>query len=92
MSKETFLAQAFTAHVPDLDKKPGMVCQLWEDGEVTLQKCGELMHRRGLHMIQSGKSVSVPVEAMPVQMYGHGCVFVEDYNHAEEIARELDKV
>ncbi len=31
-----------------------MVWQVWQDGEVTLQKCGELLWQRNLHMIYPG--------------------------------------
>jgi len=83
---KAFLDAVQAAHVPDLDKQPGMVCQIWEDGEITLQKSGELMHRRSLHCIRPGKSISVALELMPVQMYNHGCAFIESIEKAEKIA------
>ena len=32
----------------------GHVYQVWQDGEVTLQKCGSLLGQRNLHMIYPG--------------------------------------
>ena len=34
---------------PELAAEPGMVHQVWQDGEVTLQKSGELLWQRTLH-------------------------------------------
>lgn len=34
---------------PELALLPGMVYQIWEDGEVTVQKSGELLWQRTLH-------------------------------------------
>lgn len=54
------------AHKPELAKQPGLLCQVWEDGEITLQKSGELLWQRSLHMIEVGlSSTKVPVEDMP---------------------------
>jgi hypothetical protein len=91
MSKESFLKLVGMHHVPDLDKQGGMVCQIWEDGEVTLQKSGPLMHQRSLHCIRPGRDLAVPIASMPLQMYTHGCAFITSVDLAEEIAGELDK-
>lgn len=34
---------------PELEKQAGMLAQLWDDGEVTLQKSGDLLWQRTLH-------------------------------------------
>jgi hypothetical protein len=39
------------AHNPKLAELPGMVNQLWDDGEITCQKCGELLWQRNLHQL-----------------------------------------
>ena len=90
MSKATFLAAARAAHVEGLEKEQIMLCQLWEDGEVTYQKAGPLLHQRSLHCIEPGKANSVPITDMPVQMYSHGCAFIRTSDEAREIAKELD--
>ena len=41
------------AHNPKLAELPGMVNQLWDDGEITCQKCGELIWQRNLHQFDS---------------------------------------
>lgn len=66
-------------------KKPGMVCQIWEDGEVTLQHGGNLLWRRSLHMI------SFPLEGVDISsMLPHK---VEDHSYAflsgMDIAKEI---
>ena len=90
MGVEVFLVAVCAAHVPGLDKQEGYVCQIWEDGEVTLQKSGDLMHKRNLHMIGMGHpTLAAPIEQMPVQMYGHGCAFVQTVEQAHELAKLL---
>ena len=37
-----------------LAEEPGMVYQVWEDGEITLQKSGEILWQRSLHMVERG--------------------------------------
>lgn len=40
---------------PKLAKQdPGMVIQVWQDGEITCQKCGELLWERTLHCFKTG--------------------------------------
>ena len=41
---------------PELAQRVGHVYQVWQDGEVTLQKSGDLLWRRNLHMIWPGFS------------------------------------
>ncbi len=48
------LAYINSFNLPELANQEGQVCQLWEDGEVTLQKSGSLLWMRGLHSIYSG--------------------------------------
>ena len=35
----------------ELSKQVGMVYQVWDDGEITLQKCGDLLWQRSIHTI-----------------------------------------
>ena len=42
-------AKAAELDKPNEYKKPGMVYQVWQDGEITSQKCGELWKQRNLH-------------------------------------------
>jgi len=70
-------------HKPHLAKLPGMVRQVWEDGEITLQKSGDLLWQRNLHMITPGlRTRKVPVECMPdhddpKKPNAHGFAYVE---------------
>lgn len=40
----------FHSH-PEMAYQTGMVYQVWEDGEITLQKSGDLLWERSLHCI-----------------------------------------
>ena len=70
-------------HRPDLIASPdsgdgGMVCQVWEDGEVTLTKGGSLWGQRTVHTIKFGEAgKGIPFNKMPVQQSNkHGYVVV----------------
>jgi hypothetical protein len=59
-----------------LSKEPGMVYQVFEDGEVTLQKSGDLLWQRTLHCIMPPFKEAVSPELFPHKMNGHGYAFV----------------
>lgn len=50
----TVISMIQKAHNPELAKQEGMVYQLWQDGELTVTKSGELLGLRNLHMIEAG--------------------------------------
>jgi hypothetical protein len=54
------------AHNPELAAKDGMVYQVWNDGEITLQKGGDLLWARTVHQIKSplpfGLSIQMPTK------------------------------
>lgn len=65
--------------------KPGMVYQLWEDGEVTLQKCGPLLGCRNLHMIGfpvKGLDLSL---MLPHRSGEHSFVWLTSHDEVNEI-------
>ena len=53
------------------------VCQVWEDGEVTLTKGGSLWGQRNLHMIEFGSDHALPIDVMPGRNTKHGFVIVK---------------
>jgi len=64
---------------PELAKLPGMVYQVWEDGEITLQKCGELLWQRTLHMMNAGDSArAVDPKLFTHQQGKHGYIFTDE--------------
>jgi hypothetical protein len=64
---------------PHLAAEPGMVKQVWEDGEVTLQKSGDLLWQRSLHMIEAGFSTKLDIDLFPHKTSnGHGYIFTDD--------------
>jgi hypothetical protein len=75
-------------HKPELEKEDGMVCQLWEDGEITLQKSGRLMWQRNLHCIISGGKDGITIE-MPKKMSKHSYMVVTGTDEAQAVWKEL---
>lgn len=60
----------------ELSKEEGMVYQVWEDGEITLQKSGSLLWQRNLHCTSMGYDRKLPIELFPHQnASGHGYMF-----------------
>ena len=53
MTREEIETMAHGADDPTLAQDPGMVTQVWQDGEVTCQKCGDLLWQRTLHCFES---------------------------------------
>lgn len=65
-------------HFPALAEEDDMVYQVWEDGEITLQKSGSLLWQRTLHTTAMGMpSKAIPVEMFPCQRNGHGYIFTD---------------
>ena len=75
----TKIAQAIAAHSqPELARKPGMVYQVWEDGEVTCQKSGELLWLRSLHCFDAGRpDKAVSPDMFPHQLNNHGYIYTD---------------
>jgi hypothetical protein len=63
-----------------------MVYEVWEDGEITLTKGGDLYGMRRLHLIKGGDvSKALPVDCFPVKFKnGHGCIQVMTSEEANE--------
>lgn len=53
------------ANKPALAKVDGMVYQVWQDGEITLQKSGDLLGQRTLHSIKQGCDAVVSPDHFP---------------------------
>ena len=66
-----------------------MVYQVWEDGEITLQKGGELLWQRNLHCIAMGtEGLSLGKDALVHKSYGADWKTVE---HSYIFARNRDE-
>lgn len=83
MASESEMITAITKyHDPDAWKKP-MVYSVWEDGEVTLEKGGDLFGLRSLHKIKYGDvSKAWPKELFPAQNTNHGRIFARSGDEA----------
>lgn len=75
------------AHKPQ-HKADNMVYQVWEDGEITLQKGGSLWNQRTLHTIAFGlPHKKIPTATMPCLNgdASHGYVIVGSNDEAEAV-------
>ena len=75
---------------PELRKAHGMVYEIWEDGEITLQKCGELYGMRNLHCIVPGFStVNIPLPYKLHHNHSNMALEQNDIPRARAIMAEL---
>jgi hypothetical protein len=51
---DDILEEIKKCHNEQLAKESGHVYQIWNDGEITLQKSGNLLNMRNLHTMESG--------------------------------------
>jgi hypothetical protein len=79
------LKKLLTEHSkPDLAKKEGMVYQVWEDGEVSLQKSGQILWQRTLFTIERGFERRFSGELFPHHLTAvnradrHGYIFTDE--------------
>jgi hypothetical protein len=69
------------AHDVKLSKEDGMVYNIFDDGEITLQKSGCLLWQRTLHTINFGvRNGPLPGLVMPCVLGHHGYAFVTGEN------------
>lgn len=77
-----------------LAAEEGYVYQVWEDGEITLQKSGPLLWQRNLYCIEMGFPDPVPVDWFPPLYRNgkHGFVFAskEDAYRIRAAIRDWD--
>ena len=78
-------------HRPELAEQPGMVYQVWEDGELTLQKSGELLWQRTLHQISGPVITGWQAVSMPCQYGPHGFVTVASKEDAEQVRQAMQQ-
>jgi len=76
-------------HRPELAQLEfDLVYQVWEDGSITLQKCGELLWHRYLLCVQPGDpQKAIPIDYFPCTHNGHGFIFAD--KHGAERLRSL---
>jgi hypothetical protein len=71
MSEQEIIAAVCALHDTTAYRQP-MVYQVWEDGEVTLTKGGELYGHRGLHVDSCGDAgLALPFDCLPVKNSKH---------------------
>lgn len=85
MTKKEFKNLLEIHSKPELAEQDGMVYQVWEDGEITLQKSGKLLWKRTIHIIVDG----IPSKKLDPNLFlnysnDHGYIFT-DKNGADTI-------
>lgn len=81
MSMVDTLNGVIAEHHDEKHANDGMVYQVWEDGEVTLQKGGELLWQRNLHVIYFGDTAkAIHPDRFPCKTQGgkHGYIFTNE--------------
>lgn len=78
-------------HNPEHAKKHGHVYQVWEDGEITLQKAGDLLWMRTLHTIVPPCQYRVTPIVLPERYGEHSYAFVGSEAEAMQI-RDLIEI
>jgi len=73
---------------PLLAEENGHVYQVWDDGEITLQKSGDLLWERNLHCMQPALEHYATGFNWPDDYNGHGFIFT-DQNGTEEVRKAL---
>ncbi len=80
------IAAFLALHNPEAWKNP-MVYSVWEDGEITIEKGGNLFGQRSLHCVSYMVAKNpFPVDMLPVKNYGnsHGRIFCDTKEIAEK--------
>jgi hypothetical protein len=82
------------AHNPALaDRDPGLVFLIFDDGELSLTKCGPLLWQRSVHLVEHGLGVSFGI--FPVSYGEHTCAFVTEEDGKkirEQMRKEYPKI
>lgn len=66
-------------HNPALAERENChVYQVWEDGEITMTKCGSLLGQRNLHQVHYPLPGSVPRDWFPIQETKHAFAYVTE--------------
>lgn len=88
MTLEEIRARLALLNCPEA-RGDSMVAQVWEDGEVTLTKGGDLLGQRSLHMIEGPHTDKLPAVLFPNRNSGgHGWVWCH-YSHARAVREEV---
>lgn len=82
MTNEEKIAALLKMHKPE-EQAANMVYEVWNDGEITLTKGGDLYGLRGLHMINFGNEArGLPAKAL-IARYEHSRIIVSSNEEAE---------
>lgn len=79
-------------HDPEAPKQPGHVQQIWEDGEITSQKGGELLWQRTLHCWRPPITGIVKAELPVSDINGHSYIWVRHDVTMEQLDAWYDQM
>lgn len=93
VTRAQVLAAMLTAHSLE-HKNLLMVYSVWEDGEITLEKGGELFGCRTLHCVRIGTRFSLDVASLPMPNAKgtHARVLVADSETANMLSFMFDAI
>ena len=84
MTEQNIREQIRMYHNPDAWKNT-MVWSVWEDGEITLEKGGELFGQRTLHCMVPGLDKTIPRDWMPVVETQHGRAYCNNESDCKAV-------
>ena len=76
---------AHKLHNREHAKKPGHVYQIWQDGEITIQKSGDLLFQRTLHCTTQALTHPVPGLVFPETSGNNSYAFVASEKDAMDV-------
>ena len=94
MTREEKMAAWIAKHHDSDGWKAQMVYSIWEDGEVTLEKGGELFGWRNLHCLKSATITPWPVKLFPIQNRAetHGRIYLAADTRYESVLAEMQAI
>ena len=82
-------------HDPNLEKQDGGVVQIWQDGEITYQKSGDLLWQRSLHCFAMPPGDETIFPNLPMKLSGTNNSYVnypgQNYMDVAGMIRKLYK-
>lgn len=87
MNKQELRDLILSHHQPELAEETGHVRQIWEDGEITMQKSGELLWQRNLHCMLPGEPAVAQLDVFPAGTNNGKHAYIFTDAHGTRIVR-----
>lgn len=84
LTEEEIIRCVTALHAPEA-REQAMVYEVWEDGEITLTKGGDLYGQRKLHLDAYGDSgLALPWDSLPLKNSSHSRIMAKNREDAEK--------